>query len=399
MAFLKWANAAMTIGLVLCLGWRSDPAATQQRSGTKANASRYKLLAHASADAIFDWDLTSQKLWWEPGMNNIFGVSEPNEPGPETWSGRIHPEDRERFDAGVRKIVEGSGNAWMDEFRLVSTPPGATVFVYARGHLFRDENGHAVRLLGGLHDITARRECEEQLKRSRQQLRALSAKLEALREEERKRIARELHDTLGQILTALKLNVVWSKKHLPAAFSKAVGKAVLDSLTEAAALADSAIETVQNIASELRPGLLDNLGLGAAIEHEVQRFRERTGIRCVVDIPDQLADLAPATTVNLFRIFQEAMTNVARHAQATEVRIRLWQDNDGVQMHMEICDNGKGISAEAVAAPTSLGLLGMQERAELLGGAFAIAPGESNGTTVSVKVPRHPKTKPSCQLK
>jgi PAS domain S-box-containing protein len=210
------------------------------------------------------------------------------------------------------------------------------------------------------------------------QLRALSGHVESVREDERTGIAREIHDVLGQSLTALKIDLSLVGKK-----SDGETKAKLQAMSE---MTDEIINQVRRISAELRPGILDDLGLVPAIEWQAHEFAERTGIACevVADVED--APLPREVSTALFRIFQEALTNVARHAEAKHVDIHL--ELAGEVARMEITDDGKGISATALADRRSLGLLGIRERARRLGGTASIERGEDHGTVVVIEVPR-----------
>jgi PAS domain S-box-containing protein len=229
-------------------------------------------------------------------------------------------------------------------------------------------------------DITERVQAEEQLRRSRGQLRALAARLQSVREEERARIAREVHDELGQVLTGLKFDLASLARALPAD-SKALRERTRGMLS----LVDSTIQTVHRIFTELRPSVLDELGLVAAIEWQGQEFQRRTGIEC--QISTELTDLSldGETSTAFFRICQESLTNVARHAEATRVTVRLSAEGDHLMLSVE--DNGRGITEQERTRATSLGLLSMQERALLLGGQLTIEGRPGAGTTVTVRTP------------
>jgi two-component system, NarL family, sensor histidine kinase UhpB len=225
------------------------------------------------------------------------------------------------------------------------------------------------------------RRAEEQLRESHEQLRALSTYLQTVREEERTRIAREVHDELGQALTSCKLDLSWIANKLPAEL-----KPLMDKARALTVHIDSTIQTVRRISSELRPGVLDHLGLVAAIEWQANEFQNRTGIRCDVHarVREPLPDQNLATT--FFRIFQETLTNVIRHAGATHVWVDL-READG-HITLEVKDNGRGIDRTEIFNTKSMGLLGMRERAALLGGIFKIgsAP-QGKGTRVRVSIP------------
>jgi signal transduction histidine kinase len=237
------------------------------------------------------------------------------------------------------------------------------------------------RALRESQERSQRRRAEEQLRQSHEQLRALSVYLQSVREEERTRIAREVHDELGQALTSCKLDLSWIASRLPRQL-----KPLLDKTRQLSEHIDSTIQTVRRISSELRPGVLDYLGLGAALEWQANEFQNRTGIKCDVQahLPDQT--LAQELNTTFFRIFQETLTNIIRHAGATLVSVNLKQ-SDG-RIILQVRDNGRGISETEMINPSSMGLLGMRERAALLGGDFKIARlPRARGTQVTVSIP------------
>jgi signal transduction histidine kinase len=210
------------------------------------------------------------------------------------------------------------------------------------------------------------------------QLRALAARLNSAREEERTRVAREIHDELGQALTAIKIEFASLLRDLPEELAESRGQSILR-------LLDQTIQSVRRIGTELRPGILDDMGLVAALEWAADDFQTRTGTRCRINLPDEDIALDPERATALFRIFQETLTNVARHADATQVDARLGKENG--HLILEVRDNGKGVSEEELSARTSLGILGMRERVLLLGGTLTISGSPGNGTTVRVLIP------------
>jgi signal transduction histidine kinase len=238
-----------------------------------------------------------------------------------------------------------------------------------------------VRALRETEERAQHRRAEEQLRESHEQLRALSVYLQSVREEERTRIAREVHDELGQALTSCKLDLSWIASKLPQDL-----KLLLEKTRALTAHIDSTIQTVRRISSELRPGVLDHLGLVAAIEWQANEFQNRTGIKC--DLRARVREPLPDQnlTTTFFRIFQETLTNVIRHAGATHVAVDLKEA--GGRITLEVRDNGRGIAREDIFNSKSMGLLGMRERTALLGGVFKIGslPG-GKGTRVRVSIP------------
>ncbi len=246
------------------------------------------------------------------------------------------------------------------------------------------------RELGATNDelrteILERNLVENQLKGVGEQLRALSIRLDRAREEEASRIARELHDELGSALTSLKWDMECLAKLCSERGTQETPLALDAKIKEIMTLIDAIIETVRKISSELRPHILDDLGLVAAIVWQAKQFEYRTGITCQCDSLVEMVDLTREQSTALFRIFQEAMTNILRHAQATRIKITIRAELG--EFVLEVRDNGKGISKEDIASPGSLGLIGMRERAHLAGGRSEITGVAGKGTVLTVRVP------------
>ncbi|PYP55410.1 MAG: hypothetical protein DMD44_15185 [Gemmatimonadetes bacterium] len=235
--------------------------------------------------------------------------------------------------------------------------------------------------VGMVEDVTERKTAEAELDRHRAQLRGLAARLEAAREAERARIAREIHDELGQALTALKIDLLWLKKRMPGSSPDLTRK-----LEDMTAIIDSTAQGIQRVAAELRPSVLDELGLRAAIEWEAREFATRTGIECRVELPKGQPALDASRATAVFRIFQEALTNVARHAAANHVIVRLGLTPNALELTVQ--DNGRGIREGALHDSRSLGLLGMRERAENFHGNVTVAGNPGAGTTLTLTMPR-----------
>jgi PAS domain S-box-containing protein len=216
-------------------------------------------------------------------------------------------------------------------------------------------------------------------------LRSLSARLEAAREGERSRLARELHDELGQVLTSTKLDLMWLCDHARQPGARP-SVSLVNKLQSLAGLIELAIAAVQRITTELKPPALEHLGLPAALEWEATKFQARTGIRCRVESRLGTTSLDGPRAITLFRIAQESLTNVARHAHAGAVRLSLHKARDRVVL--EVQDNGRGIAEQELQNPESAGLIGMRERAHLLGGECKISGTPGRGTRITVSIPR-----------
>jgi signal transduction histidine kinase len=225
-------------------------------------------------------------------------------------------------------------------------------------------NGYLLRIWGTQRDKTERKLAEAQVESARRQMRSLVAHLHSLTERERAEIARELHDVLGQGLTGLRMDVSWLGKRLPNAGDEGIRAEMAARVDEMKGLLDVTIDAVKNLSTELRPGVLDKFGLAAAVEWQCQEFARRTGLACTCHLPDGELSLSSELSTALFRILQEALTNVSRHAAAKSVRVELGVA--GGVAALVVRDDGRGVTAEELSAPTSLGLLGMRERAEAL---------------------------------
>jgi PAS domain S-box-containing protein len=225
---------------------------------------------------------------------------------------------------------------------------------------------------------------EEAFRTSREQMRALAAYLQTVREEERARIARELHDDLGQLLTGLRFDLSWLATRLSGTPLRA-DEVVLERVREMNGRVDEILQSVRRIATELQPSVLEDFGLPAALEWQVESFQARTGIRCDAVIGPNLPRLRTALATGVFRIVQEALTNAARHAQPRHVRIGLRTEGD--VLVVEVGDDGRGITDAERAGFGSLGLLGMHERARRLGGELLVQGLPGRGTTVAARLP------------
>jgi PAS domain S-box-containing protein len=290
----------------------------------------------------------------------------------------VHPEDSPMMPITADEAARMSRTM---TFRWVH-PDGRVVWAeHFRTPVF-DAAGRLVAIEGIVRDITDRVEGNRRLRESEEQLRQLAAHLQSAREEERAEVSRELHDELGQTLTALKLEV---NRAVVALQGEGLGRPAVDRLQSIVGLVDVGIATVKRISTRLRPATLDHLGLAEAIRWEAATFKARTGLRCQVRTNRTQTRLTAEQQTALFRILQEALTNVVRHAQASSVQVTLAEDDD--RFELRIRDNGRGVTAEQATDPRAIGLLGMRERAALIGGEFRISGQRGKGTVVSVHVP------------
>ncbi|MDX6578246.1 MAG: hypothetical protein QOE96_4199 [Blastocatellia bacterium] len=235
-----------------------------------------------------------------------------------------------------------------------------------------------------------RKQAEEKLKATSERLRALTASVQSAREEEATRIAREIHDELGSALTSLKLDLASIRRETVDSASDTDLSRLREKLETMMQLVDQTVDTVRRISSELRPSILDDIGLVAAIRWQGEQFEAKSGIACRYDIRLEDVDLNRQQSTDMFRVFQEAMTNILRHAQATRVDISLKKEDN--EIVLTIRDDGRGITADEKSGRQSLGLLGMRERVSLIGGAIDITGAAGKGTVITVRltIPRKP---------
>lgn len=290
----------------------------------------------------------------------------------------IDPEDRACLMTALNDSAERlTVLNW--EGRVRARSQQRSKWVSLRSSPLRQPNGdihwHGVAL-----DVTRSKETETALRKSREQLAELSTYLEAAKEEERERIARDIHDELGSILVALKIEASLLAAKLPAGAEPLKGKA-----RAIETLLDQAMGTASRVARELRPGILKEFGLQAAIECQAQDFAQRTGINCRFRCEDEGIELDEQRALTLFRIVQEALTNVAKHAHASLVVLRLYRDRR--HLVLEVRDNGRGISESDISKPRSFGLRGIRERSRSLDGEFLIAASEQGGTHLVLRLP------------
>jgi PAS domain S-box-containing protein len=305
----------------------------------------------------------------------------------------LHPSD---WDELVAKPADDL-SFWKRPIMVRSEHPGGRV-VWAEHHRVpvHDANGSLVAVEAIARDVTERIETQRQLKASQDQLRRLAASLQTAREEERASLARELHDELGQTLTALKLELNRTTEVLKKSGHTAEPE-TMNRLQSLVGLVEIGVAMVKRISSDLRPPALDHLGLAEAIRWEASAFRARSGVRCQVVADKEQTSLGTPQQVAMFRIFQEALTNVVRHAHASAVQVRLTESRGVFELRVK--DNGRGITAAESTDTHSIGLIGMRERAMQAGATLAIAGRRGKGTVVTVRVPlpsrgrRSPKTR------
>jgi PAS domain S-box-containing protein len=350
---------------------------TERKRAEEALA-RYGALVESSEDAIITKSLDGVVLSWNAGAERLFGYRRQEVEGRSATV--IVPPDRlEEFRAFLERIRRGARVAHHDTVRV--RKDGSRVTVSLSISPIVDGGGRVVAASSIARDVTERQEAAERLARSQAQLRDFAKRLRTAREAERTAIAREIHDDLGQALTALKMDLSSLRRG-----AGATPPAQLDAKTRAMGeLIDGMIDRVRTLASELRPAVLDGYGLAAAVDWAVRQFATRTDIRCVVRLPPAPVALDAGRSTDLFRILQEALTNVARHAAARCVTVTLGAAPG--EITLEVRDDGRGVTAAQVESLAAFGLLGMRERALSWDGVVTVEPGPGGGTAVKARLP------------
>jgi PAS domain S-box-containing protein len=344
---------------------------TERRAAEQALREQRTLLAEAQKLAglgCWEWDPATGRVNWSDEMYSIYGV-QPGEfrPSFESYLERIHPEDRARAAATVALALMDNRAFSIDE-RIVR-PDGQVRQLRSHGEVVRDASGRAIKMVGACIDVTEQKTAEAAL-------RALTRRLVQAEETERRRIARELHDRVGQNLSALNINldILLGKLRDPGARRR---------LEDSLKLVDGTLQSIENVMADLRPALLDEYGLSAALAWYGQEYSQRTGIRVGVQ-GEAGGGLRPEAAVALFRIAQEALNNAAKHASAARISVGLVERSG--ELVLSITDDGKGF--DPAAAPRGRwGMTTMRERAEAAGGRLQVSSSPGTGTTVSAAVP------------
>jgi PAS domain S-box-containing protein len=354
-----------------------------------ASEERYRTLFETAPDAVGVIDASLRLVMANHQGTKLYGYDSLDEAIGLNARDFIAESEWPRIEPFLREVSESKRSM---TFEHVGVKKDGTHFnVESRISRLHGENEPPSFLIVSL-DITERKRAENQLRASQEQLRALSARIQSAREEEGTRIAREIHDELGGALTGLK----WDLEGLAGVLAETDGisKEARERIHSMTCLIEGTIDTVRRISSELRPGVLDDLGLIAALEWQAQQFQSRTGIEYHALTNLESVELNRESATAVFRIFQEILTNVSRHSQATAIQVE--QREDGDCFELKVTDNGRGITNEENSNTTSLGLLGMRERALLVGGEVSIEGGKE-GTTVIVHVPlARAQSKTSC---
>ena len=332
--------------------------------------------------AVIEWDKDLFIKRWSKRAEEIFGWHESESLEKNVYDPEfplIYIEDLHSVDTINEQLMKGivSGNLSINRNY---TKEGKVIYCEWHNSVLKDEHGNVLTILSLVQDITERKKTEETLNQSYEEIRKLTAHLQNIREDERIAIAREIHDELGQQLTVLKMEAKGLNKNL-----KNADEGIKRKIGDIIDLLDTMAKSVRRISSELRPSLLYNLGLVAAIEWHLKEFEKRSGIKFILNEPKEELEIPEPIKNGLFRIFQESVTNVNRHANATIIKVILEQKDQ--QLILSIEDNGQGFEKEKIYTKQTLGILGMKERSQMMGGIYEINSIPGEGTMVIVAVP------------
>jgi len=342
---------------------------------SESSLTKAQQIAHVGS---WEYEYATDEMKCSDETYRIFGF-QPGvvKPSLDLFYNMTHPEDYPLLKENIASVLELHVPLSIDMRIILSN--GEERFIHEQAEMTFNDKGEAIKWIGTVHDITQRKSIEEELQKSLEQLQQLSQHIEQARENERLNISRELHDDLGQALTAVKIDLEIIKQQT----SDIIVKEKLDNVK---ALVGDTIKSVQRITSQLRPEIIDDLGLEAAIDWYTKEFAVRYEIEVFLDIESGIL-ISNDKALPLFRIMQESLTNIARHAGATHVEILLRLKGDSIQF--VVSDNGVGITEDEINCKKSFGIISMSERTASIGGTFKITRGDSFGSKIMITFPNY----------
>lgn len=348
------------------------------------NEERFRLVAEATNDILWDWDLATGGHWWSPNAREKFGYDPNAEPDVQAWTERIHPDDRDRVLALVERALASGATSLSEEYRF-RLADGSYGHFYDRGQIVRDAAGQARRMIGAMIDVTFSNRAYASLETAYQRLQRMSRELQAVESNERRRLSRELHDEVGQLLTGLKFDLEATRQALSDTSAPAVTRARERTL-RALDMTDELFARLRRVVRALRPPVLEELGLTEAFEALVAEVQSRSDLVCSVSVEgeDLVSPADSAIEAALYRMAQELATNVVRHAQAMTMSVVLTVDSHYWTLIVQ--DDGAGFDPKAESI-SGMGMRGVRERAEILGGRVDFNSTPGAGSTVTVWIP------------
>jgi PAS domain S-box-containing protein len=344
----------------------------QMEDGLRESVERLRLVTQATNDAMWDWDLIGEDHWWNDRFDALWGHDSSREPpSVEAWAAKLHPSDRERVVQGFLSAAYGDADEWSDEYRFIR-PDGSVGYVFDRGLVLRNALGDRARIMGVMLDVTQRRGTEEER-------RQLLAHQVTAQEDERRRIAQDIHDDSIQAMTAVGIRLSTLARQI-------TDERTAESLARVERSVEAAITRLRHLMFQLRPRVLDEEGLAPTLRILLAQTAEDEGFEYRLE--DHLGQEPPREArAILYRIAQEALLNARKHARGTAVEITLGERDQGYVVRVR--DEGPGFNARVLtASPTGhLGLSSMRERAEMAGGWWRVDSAPGHGTTVECWIP------------
>jgi PAS domain S-box-containing protein len=368
---------SLLILLLLVLGGAYLHRKRRYQRALRESDERFRLVASTTTDLIYDWNLVTNEVWTNDPNRSLFeGERTSIASAKDIWLQHVHPEDRPQLEESINRAIAKKSSTWQSEYRFAK-PDGTNGHMLHRGYLMFDVSGNATRALGSVMDITDRKQAEEFS-------RDISRRIIEAQESERRRVSRELHDSVNQILASVKFRIESLEEQLPSRNVRVKREAF-----RTKQLMNRVMTEVRRISRNLRPAELDDLGLASAVRSFIEEFAERTKIAVSMKGSWPKRDLLPEVKLTLYRIVQESLTNVEKHAKAKRVRLECNQSEGEIVCKIE--DNGQGIHLDehgkSKIRGDGLGLLDMRERLSFLGGTIEISSNENRGTTVIVRIP------------
>jgi PAS domain S-box-containing protein len=351
------------------------------REALQESEQRFRLLAEVTNDAIWDWDLVTDELWWNEGFETLFGYRRAEiEKTIDSWYNRVHPAERARVISGIHRLIDDGGTTWSDEYRFLCKN-GNYAYVQDRGRVIRNTAGKPVRMVGGMRDLTERNQAEEAAH-------ALPAELLKAQDEERRRIARELHDSTAQELAVVSMNLGRLEEWIEGRDAWAENL-----LADSLAVLAQGNRDLRTLAHLLHPPMLEELGLIGALRDYVGGFSARSEIEVALEFTEDFERCSEEIETALFRVVQESLANVHRHSGSKAALVKLVRAGNLIEL--TIADGGKGLptglmTGTADRVRVGVGISGMRQRILQLQGRLEITSDET-GTTVFAVLPFRPE--------
>lgn len=328
----------------------------------------------------WDWDIISDKLWWSDEVYRIFGVKPQQfDATYEAFLSYVHPDDRKLVEKSVNKALY-EGKTYSIDHRVIR-PDGSERIVHEKAEVTYDASQKPLRMIGTVHDVTEQQKAEEEIRHNQQQLRSLTAQLQLTEERERRRIASDLHDSVGQILAFARREIVTLQKAAP--------EELATSLKEIGNQLNQAVEQTRTLSFDLSPSVLYDLGFEVAVEELIEKFAKERKIQCHFENSKDQKPLADSVKILLYRAIRELLINIAKHAKAKSVKISLARANNDI--HVTVEDNGKGFDLSILdnrqGRPKGFGIFNIRERLAHIGGRFKIQSARGKGTKVTLVAP------------